>query len=132
MNGEKDLSKLLRGMEPVLNPGEYVFCLFPQGTALVGLAPIFTFREEEGLTAILSREEARAAGCESGFVARWITLRIHSDLAAVGFLARITAALAQAGIPCNAVSAFFHDHLFMPPDQADQALEVLKELQRQA
>ena len=29
MAGEKDLSKLLASMSPVLHEGEYVFCSFP-------------------------------------------------------------------------------------------------------
>ena len=43
-----------------------------------------------------------------------ITLDVHSSLESVGFLAAVSARLAAAGIPCNAVSAFHHDHLFVP------------------
>nr|WP_302181287.1 ACT domain-containing protein [Paraburkholderia sp. NMBU_R16] len=57
-----------------------------------------------------------------------ITLEIHSDLAAVGFLATVCTALARVRIPCNAVSAYYHDHIFVPVDQAIQALEVLRSL----
>ena len=53
---------------------------------------------------------------------------MHSSLEAVGFLARITTKLAAHGISVNAVSAFYHDHLFVPTARADEALTLLREL----
>jgi hypothetical protein len=57
-----------------------------------------------------------------------VTLNIHSSLEAVGFLAAITTRLATAGMGVNPVSAFYHDHLFVPADRAEEALELLMEL----
>ena len=57
-----------------------------------------------------------------------ITLTVHSALDAVGFLAAVTARLAAAGIGANPVSAFFHDHLFVPAARADEALALLRSL----
>lgn len=61
---------------------------------------------------------------------RLITLNVHSDLAAVGFLAKITDRLAKAAISVNAVSAYYHDHLFVPLERSDEAMEILKKLSR--
>ena len=36
-----------------------------------------------------------------------------------------SASLAEAGISVNAVSAFYHDHLFVPEHRADEALALL-------
>jgi hypothetical protein len=55
-----------------------------------------------------------------------ITLTIHSDLQAVGFLAPIMTRLAEAGISVNPVSAFYHDHLFVPWDKRNEAMEILE------
>jgi uncharacterized protein len=57
-----------------------------------------------------------------------ITLRIHSSLEAVGFLARIAAELARLGISVNVVSAFHHDHLFVPAGRAEEAMAALRAL----
>jgi hypothetical protein len=46
----------------------------------------------------------------------------------VGFLAAITARLAEAGISVNAVSAFHHDHLFVPADRGDEAMAALRDM----
>ena len=56
-----------------------------------------------------------------------ISLTVHSSLDAVGFLAAITTKLAQSGISVNPVSAFYHDHLFVPVNRADEAVSLLRE-----
>jgi hypothetical protein len=98
--------------------------------ALASLAPIGTFVEPEGLTAICPRERADACGLGYDGVFRQITLTIHSSLHAVGFLAALSRALADAGIPCNVVSAAHHDHLFVPADCLDEALRALHTVSR--
>jgi hypothetical protein len=55
---------------------------------------------------------------------------VRSSLAAVGFLAAVTRALAGAGISANPVSGFHHDHLFVPWDRREEALAVLEALTR--
>jgi hypothetical protein len=80
------------------------------------------------MTVILLRQDAEAAGIACGFPSRMITLNVHSALEAVGFLARITTALAAEGIGVNPVAAFYHDHLFVPEDRAEDALAILRRL----
>ncbi|MHC4051626.1 ACT domain-containing protein [Bradyrhizobium sp. 25ACV] len=127
MTGERDLDALLSNMKPEMLNGTFVFCAIPQNEpVLAGLNPLLTFREQEGTTLVISREEAEAAGLRYAFPSRLITLTIHSALDAVGFLAAITARLAEAGISVNAVSAFHHDHLFVPDDRAEEAMAVLQ------
>jgi hypothetical protein len=129
MAGERDLGVLLRNMKPELRPGIFVFCTIPQKEIIpAAITPLLTFREQEGTTLVISREEAEAAGLHYAFASRLITLTVHSALDAVGFLAAITARLAEAGISVNAVSAFHHDHLFVPADRADEAMAVLQEM----
>ena len=53
-----------------------------------------------------------------------ITLNIHSSLEAVGFLAAITARLAAAGMGVNPVAGYFHDHLFVPAERAEDAMAI--------
>jgi hypothetical protein len=125
MTGERDLHKLLRHMTPQLHPGTFVFCSFPRCELPADLNPIATFGEAEGLSAIVPHAEAQRAGVPYQFESALITLTVHSSLDAVGFLAAVSAVLAEAGIPCNAVSAFHHDHLFVPRDMAQRALELL-------
>jgi hypothetical protein len=126
---KRDLRALLNGMEPELDPDEFVYCTIPHG-ARTGANAVCTFQETEGETLILRRAEAEKHQLNFAFLYRKITLRVHSSLEAIGFLAAIATELAQQGISVNCVSAYYHDHLFVPADQAERALEVLRQLQR--
>lgn len=128
MLGQTNLDQLLQNMSPIVRSEIFVFCSFANGALPAGLNPICTFQEEEGLTAILPRVQAQTFGFDFEFEATLITLSVHSSLAAVGFLARVCAALAALNIPCNAVSGFYHDHLFVPTDRVDDALTALRQL----
>ncbi|WP_369991860.1 ACT domain-containing protein [Pseudomonas xanthosomatis] len=128
MSGEKSITALLRCMSPILNEGDYVFCTIKDAAALQGTDVLGTFREKEGLTAIIERERADALGFEYSFVAAWITLTIHSALDAVGLTAAFATALGNAGISCNVMAAFYHDHIFVGKDDATKAMDVLRAL----
>lgn len=129
MAGEDNLAKLLSTMNPQLHDPEFVFCTVPtQGHQQLDIEPIGWFREAEGITLIVQREAAERAGLECDFVARMVTLSVHSSLEAVGFLAVVTTRLAAAGISVNPVSAYYHDHLFVPADRAQEVMELLGEL----
>lgn len=123
------LPQLLQNMQPILHDGVYVFVTLAAGAAAVGLEPVATFCEEEGMTMIVEEGLALRAGLTPLLRAAWITLRVHSNLHAVGLTAAVAAALAEAGISCNMVAAAFHDHLFVPVESADAALAALLQLQ---
>ncbi|MNJ16973.1 ACT domain protein [compost metagenome] len=127
MPGEKSLSKLLSGMKPELNDGDYVFCTLAPGMRL-DVEVLGSFREKEGLTVILERSQAQALGLQYSYVAAWITLTVHSALDAVGLTAAFATALGNAGISCNVIAAYYHDHIFVAKEDARQAVEVLQAL----
>ncbi|SET02362.1 ACT domain-containing protein [Stigmatella erecta] len=128
MPGESSLSALLRGLSPTLNPGEYVFCTVSDEHVLQGTRPLGSFQEREGLTVILERPQADRLQLPYTYVAAWITISIHSALEAVGLTAALSTALAQAGISCNVVAGFYHDHLFVSAAEGPRALQVLRGL----
>jgi hypothetical protein len=128
MVGETNLDKLLGGMAAELVDGLYVFATVSDGVVPSGVRPRMLFQEAEGMTLILLKEEAEANDLAYEFPCRMITLNIHSSLEAVGFLARITTALAKHDMGVNPVSGFFHDHLFVPDGREMDAIRVLKEL----
>ncbi len=124
-----DLDELIRTMRPELLGGEYVFCTVSGSAVPVGLEPVATVRETEGLTLVLPAAAADAAGLPGVFRCRRITLRVRSALAAVGLTAAVSTALARDGIPCNVLAGFNHDHLFVPAEDAERAMAALTALQ---
>lgn len=123
--GETDLQQLLAGLAP--ESAAYPCAIRAQpANAAIPADTIMLFREAEGMTVIVPVTENAA---DEPLWAQ-ITLRIHSSLEAVGMLAAITNALAARGIPCNAVSAYYHDHLFVPWARRDDAIHALRELSK--
>jgi len=111
-------------LHPQLHPGEYVFVTVPEGVPL-GVAPVATVVEPEGLTLVLTRDDADSAGLAYDYVAGWTTLGAQTTLEQVGITAAFATRLAEAGISCNVVAGFHHDHLFVPRDRADEAVTLL-------
>lgn len=128
VTAEKDLRVLLSNLRPELRPGRYVYATVPDGVLPDAVAPVVTVRETEGLTLVLPEAEAAAAGLPYTYAAGWVTLRVHSALEAVGLTAAVSLALTDAGISCNVVAGFHHDHLFVPYERAAEAVTVLERL----
>jgi len=132
MNGEKNLRILISSMKPKLEKEIYVFCTLPPGNNIPkDIKPIGIFQEQEGTTLIIQKQDAEKAEILYEYESRMITMTINSSLNAIGFLAAITAILAENEISVNAVSAFYHDHLFIEKNNAEQALKLLEELSKQ-
>ena len=123
-----DISELIASMDPVLDQQLYRFVLVSREIApqILGAA-IGTFREEEGVTAIGPAGVAMELEQSGADFAR-ITLQVQSDLEAVGLTAAVSNALAAQNIACNVVAAFHHDHLFVPAERKDEALQALLDL----
>ena len=128
MAGETNLEKLLASMEPSLRDGEFVFATVPGKTVPLGLNPIGTFLEDEGVTLILPAEDAQAAGLAGSGPMRCITLAVHSSLDAVGLTAAFATELTAHGISANVVAGYYHDHIFLGADDAERAVMALRAL----
>ena len=131
MPGEKDLVQLLKTMQPNLNEGEYVLCTVADLKDIPTDQIISFFKESEGYTIILAKALADQWQLDYSFIAAWITLTVHSALDAVGLTAAFSNALADVGISCNVVAAYYHDHIFVDKRDAERAMEVLWGLSRQ-
>ncbi len=128
MSGETNLKTLLAGLSADLVDGVYVFSTIPENALPMDLSPRMMFQEAEGTTLVLLKSEAEKFGLPFDFPSRMITLNIHSSLEAVGFMARIATELAKHNMGVNPVSAFYHDHLFVPEGREEEALRVLNQL----
>ncbi|WP_175684539.1 ACT domain-containing protein [Burkholderia anthina] len=129
---ENNLAILLRTMQPELHRGAFAFVALPADANILLSETIATFRETEGMTVVVHEEAAARRGWPVLFRAAWITLTVHSDLAAVGLTAAFARALGEAGISCNVMAAAYHDHIFVPFDDGPRALDALVALQRDA
>ena len=125
-----DLDQLLSHLEPAVREGEFVYATFD--TVPDDLVVEATVREDEGTTVVLRREVADAAGIGYEYVAGWVTLTVQSSLEAVGMTAAFATALGDAGLSCNVLAGFHHDHLLVPHDRVADAVEAIRDLSRRA
>lgn len=115
MAGERDLSRLLKALDPKLHPERYSFSVVAE--PILHEDQFALVREEEGLTLI--RPDP------GGEWAR-ISLGVHSSLEAVGLTAALSARLAEIGIGANIVAALHHDHIFVPWGRREVALAAMR------
>ncbi|MGA1075359.1 MAG: ACT domain-containing protein, partial [Ilumatobacteraceae bacterium] len=115
-DGETDLARMLATLDVSVRPGSFAFVVGPW-PALEAMA-VARIDEAEGVTLVVDSSAARAAGAPVGFEAAWVTLDVHSSLSAVGLTAWFSSVLADAGIACNVLAGFHHDHLLVPHDRA--------------
>lgn len=124
----RDTAAMISGMEPLADDVLYHFCTLAERTGPVPAGALALFREAEGLSLILPDDEALRLDLPREMPMRRITLGVHSALDGVGLTAAVAGALAREGIACNMVAAYHHDHVFVPAQMAERALELLQEL----
>jgi hypothetical protein len=127
MSGLTDLDAILASLVPMVQADAAVYATV-DAQAAASLPTLATIREEEGTTVVLRRADADAAGLSYDLVLAWITLNVHTALEGVGLTAAFSRALADAGIPCNVLAGYFHDHILVPEELADDALTALRAL----
>ncbi|WP_397542267.1 ACT domain-containing protein [Roseovarius salis] len=125
-----ETAAMIAGMAPVRDPATWHFCTVADaaGAALHFPEALAIFREAEGISLVLDAQAAARHGFDTGLPMARITLSMHSALDGVGLTAAVARALAGAGIPCNMVAAYHHDHAFVPLEDADRAMAVLQDL----
>ena len=124
------LQDLIKNLSPNLDPTPYVYCTVANAKygQLERLKPIVSIAELEGLTLVIPLEQAKAENLDYYRVFQRITLKGHSSLEALGLTSVVTSLLAERGITTNVIAGFYHDHMFVPSERSDEAMQALKEL----
>ena len=110
-------------------PGRYAVCRFDPsastpGWALGGGGFVSITRSERELSIVAAEALVPAeAKAERGWAAMRVAGRL--DFALVGVLAKLTGALAEAGISCFAISTYDTDYILVKQQKADRAAEAL-------
>jgi uncharacterized protein len=122
-----DLGEILASLDVTVRPDPYVFAVVDAGSPVVGDAPAVIV-EDEGVTVVVTTARARDHDLADAPAFAWLTLTVHSSLDAVGLTAVVSGALADAGISCNVLAGYHHDHLLVPWAARHRAVAVLRAL----
>jgi len=113
-------------MEPELHDMPYGFGLTQAATWVPGAFAMMV--EDEGVTVVATEGVLIAAGIAHQPGWARISLKVHSDLQAVGLTAAISAALTGQGISANVVAGYHHDHFFVQWPRRHDAMAALAAL----
>lgn len=128
MDKKSDLVYLLKHISPCLHTDAYVF-ISVQTIADIPFSEVLAFfRESEGVTVVIKQALADQLGLPYNFTAGWISLEVESSLDAVGLTAAFSTLLAKAGISCNVIAGYYHDHIFVPFDKRKKAINCLQNI----
>ncbi|MBB1495184.1 ACT domain-containing protein [Propioniciclava sp. MC1595] len=122
MAGLTNLHEILGALRPSVRQGSFVYVTLPTPPEVEAYARIV---EDEGITLVVDQSTADEHGWEYEGVFAWITLQVHTSLTSVGITAAVSTALARVGISCNVLAGYYHDHLLVPAESVDEAIDVL-------
>lgn len=123
--GETDLDKMLATLQAERRPGVFTYVAVPVPTPGLLAAAHGMVTEGEFTTLVLPVEAAQRAGLPVELELAWLTLTVQSSLEAVGLTAAFAAMLGEVGIPCNVLAGYHHDHVLVPVDRAQDAIDAL-------
>lgn len=89
-----------------------------------------TFKENEGLTVIASKEYFEVNNIQYEGPYAKLTVEVHTSLELVGLTAVLAKKLADNQISANVVAGFFHDHIFVQYAVRQKAIEVIDNLKQ--
>jgi hypothetical protein len=130
MSGETHLPSILATLDVDVRPGTYFVITRRTPDPAADAVAEARITEREGITYVVPEAFARKAGEQPGFVAAWLSLKVHSALNAVGVTAAVSGVLAERGIACNVLAAFHHDHLLVPAARRDDAVAAIRSLRQ--
>jgi hypothetical protein len=123
--GETDLDKMLASLQVERRPGVFTFVEVAVPTSELLAAAHGMVNEAESTTLILPVQAAKLAGLPVDIELAWLSLTVQSSLEAVGLTAAFAATLGAHGIPCNVLAGYHHDHILVPVDKAQRAIDAL-------
>ncbi|MFT4542003.1 MAG: hypothetical protein ACI841_002256 [Planctomycetota bacterium] len=133
----KDIDEAMASMRWSIEPELFALVGFnepPERADIDAMRPPAQLIREVDETTLLIRERDLAPICERHQAARvesglmWIRFEAAMGWEVVGFLAQVTGALAQAGVPIGAVCGYSRDHLFVANKYEESTRAVLTSL----
>ncbi len=128
MTGQTNLSEVLKSMQVSCDNTEYGFASVKDKQINFDEQVLGTFKENEGLTIIESKEYFEANGIHYEGPYAKLTIEVHTSLELVGLTAVLAKKLTDNQISANVVAGYFHDHIFVQYAVRQKAIEAINNL----
>ncbi len=131
MSNRTSLQDVLQSIDPSLSSETYVYVGVPTQSLLkvLGYEPIAFFRENEGITLLMRKEDADNNFLKYDGEYCKITLDVPFSEASTGLTAIVSSALAKAGIDIKPIQTVYNSYIMINKDDAHTALEIMQALQ---
>lgn len=123
--GETDLDAMLASLAVARRPGVFTYIAVEVPTPGLLASAHAIVKEGPLTTIVLPVDAAERAGQLVTVRFAWLSLTVQSSLEAVGLTAAISERLSRLDIPCNILAGYHHDHVLVPVERADDAIEAL-------
>jgi uncharacterized protein len=117
---------MLATLDVERRPGVFTFVAVAVPTPGLLAAAHAMVTEGNLTTIVLPVDAARRAGLDVVIEMAWLTLSVQSSLEAVGLTAAFSARLAERDISCNVLAGYHHDHILVPVDRVQDAIDALR------
>ena len=116
-------------LQPNLLIDNYVFCTFAKKKYgdFKHLNPIGSIQEKEGVTLVITEKTAKIHNLSFDGTYKCISLGFISKLSSIGLTKKISNLLADNFISANIYAGYYHDHIFVPEENALHAFKLLSE-----
>lgn len=129
---EVSLQDILQNLDPVMAPETYVYVGVSNQSLLkvLGFDPVAFFKEPDGITLILKKEDADNNFLNYQTEYCHIILNAPFAMRCVGLTAIVSSALAKAGISIIPILSAYKRSLLVEKEDAHTALEILNAMQK--
>lgn len=128
MTGQTNLSEVLKSLQVSCDNVEYGFASVKEHQDNSDFRILGTFKEDEGLTLIASKEFFETNNIKYEGPYAKLTIEVHTSLELVGLTAILAKKLAENQISANVVAGYFHDHIFVQYGIYQKAIDAINSL----
>jgi len=120
----ENIDKIISTSQVVTHPGRFAYLKAREMTGKFFMAT----QDEDEITLVVEEKDLTQDYTESVKWFSLIEIRVSIPFISKGFLAKVTQAIAKAGLNILVVSTFSKDYILVREESKDNAISALKEL----
>jgi uncharacterized protein len=125
MSGQKNLAEVIKSLKASCDNIEYGFAAVQNNKISIDDQVFCTVKENEGFTIIADKKYFETNGIKYDCPFAKLTIETHTSLDLIGLTAVLSKKLADNNIPANIIAGYYHDHIFVPYELRQKAIDLI-------